>query len=178
MCEQNKDYGGELADLHQEERMEANDDQQRFDSEVETLHILRAKAEDAKKNIDDYLSADDDYQKLVDVRDKATNLLAEYNEMVRRQALEYYRLHADRGKQLHPAISIALQQKIEILNEQAQLDYIIKNETLHGALKINATVFNKVIKAMPENKVPDFVSIQSVPSVKIATDLEKYIKKQ
>lgn len=160
------DPGGEMADIQK-------DDQLRFDAEVEALQRLRVDVENRRIDMNEYLAENDDYQKLREVTEAAKEKLVAYDIKVREMALEYYEMYD--SKTIHPAIKIAVRQDVVVSDEVKQLEYVIQNQTLHGALKINNTIFNKVVKSMPETARPPFVSIVEKNTVKIATDLSKFI---
>ena len=112
---------------------------------------------------------------------KATDLFVHYDHLVQDIAVtensirwDAVTIFKDTGeKKPHEAVEVKEITKLDIDMLKA-LEYA-KTE-LPQALTLDQKVFQKVIRALPEEKVPDCVKISKVPSAYIASNLSIYLK--
>lgn len=76
-------------------------------------------------------------------------------------------------KNPHPAVEV--KQVINLIVDEGKgLEYA--KTSLPDALGLNRKIFDKVMKALPEEKLPDGVKIEQVPKVYIDKDLSGYLE--
>ena len=69
--------------------------------------------------------------------------------------------------------TLTLKERMELMERKA-LEYVKKE--LPQALNLDRKIFDKVMKALPEESLPDGVKIEKVPSAFISTDLSKFLE--
>jgi len=88
------------------------------------------------------------------------------DEQIRYEAICYYMETGD--KKPIEGVGIRVMTKVNY-DEHKATDWCTTN--LPAALTVNKKVFEKIVKEMPEESLPDYISIEEQPSATISSDL-------
>jgi len=96
-----------------------------------------------------------------------------YETLIREEAVRIF--EETKNKNPHPAVEI--KEKVNLIVDKIKaFDYAYYH--LNDALTLDRKVFDKVMKVLPEEKLPDGVKIEKVPSAYIKSDLSEYLEKE
>jgi len=94
-----------------------------------------------------------------------------FESEIRKEALKLFTETGE--KKPHEAVEIKERTNL-VIDEVKAFEYAKYN--LPDALTVNRKIFDKVMKALPEESLPDGVKIEKVPSAYISTDLSKFLE--
>jgi hypothetical protein len=140
-------------------------------SDIIALAQARQNFERAKAELQEFCETNPAYLSLVAKIETATLLKTETETAVRESAIILYNAGND---QPHDAVKIKQHQYLVIDDDDQALAYC--RTELPQALKVDTTIFNKIMAAMPADRRPGFVTTKHEPRTYIARDLSQYME--
>jgi len=130
----------------------------------EALNVAKERYELARKNFEE-LECSTLYQ-------FEKTVVENLEDEIRTEAVKIF---AETGDKL-PHEAVEIKEETELIVDEPQAEIYAYNK-FPQALTLDRKIFDRLIRALPEEKVPDCVKIEKVPSAYIKSDLSEYLEK-